>query len=91
MRKVMQVREPRIYLDELDDRHIIGIESANGSKKAQVMKVSGDKYTTCTVGDNNEYLWKTMASSIEELVQECWVKAAYVFEDREEFIKWLTK
>lgn len=90
MKKVIlnKQQQETIYLEDLNDSHIIGIEWKSGDK-AQVIKLDRHSYTTSEPGTNNSYLSRKTHNSIQSICENEDVKQALTFDNRKEFINWL--
>ena len=90
MRKIVTRESKELDVSEINDSHIVGFVFNDGDK-AQIIKIEPNNYVTHVVGDNNGHLMKHILPSIQSILRKNNVKEAFVFETREEFIKWLSE
>jgi pyruvate/oxaloacetate carboxyltransferase len=80
-----------ININELTDKHIIGLENSYG-EKSLIVKVKEEEYIKVNVHNNdyvNKYTHKTILEAIESLYEHSGDKAkVFVFDNKKEFTSW---
>lgn len=93
MKKVIlnNQQEETISVQDLNDSHIIGVETQSERIKCQVVKFTDEGYTTIAIGDDNNYGSKRTYKTIRELLKSSGLGGVLVFDSKQEFIKWLSE